>query len=290
MTCSEREHNNGTCDRRRATKRILTSGVCRWWLLAVVLPLGLLPAEPVAVRYLEGSVHGFLALRTREGKLLAAGDLTQVVHRDRVVSHLVFRFKDGSVDDETAVFSQRGHFRLISDYHIQKGPSFPNPVNVSIKVAAGEVTVRYREKGHVKVETDRLDLPPDLANGVILDVLKNIPPDEKETKLSYLAASPKARIVHLSIMPQGEETFVVGGIRHKATRFKVKVELGGMAGILAPFFGKQPADTDIWVVGGEAPAFVKAEGPLYVGGPIWRIELSIPVWRAERTRSERELQ
>jgi hypothetical protein len=72
------------------------------------------------VRYREGSVHGFLALRTMEGKTLAAGDLIQVVRGDRVVSHLVFRFKDGSIDDETAVFTQSGNFRLISDHHIQK--------------------------------------------------------------------------------------------------------------------------------------------------------------------------
>jgi hypothetical protein len=39
----------------------------------------------------------------------------------------------------------------------------------------------------------------------------------------------------------------------------VKVELGGVAGIIAPLIGKRPADTKVWVVGGEAPAFVKAE-------------------------------
>jgi hypothetical protein len=27
---------------------------------------------------------------------------------------------------------------------------------------------------------------------------------------------------------------------------------------------------------GEAPAFVKAEAPLYAGGPVWRIELATP--------------
>src|SRR3954447_8546058 len=79
-----------------------------------------MPAEPIAVRYVEGSVHGFLALRTMEGKILAAGDLVQVVRGNRVTSRLVFRFRDGSIDDETAVFSQRGSFRLISDHHIQK--------------------------------------------------------------------------------------------------------------------------------------------------------------------------
>jgi hypothetical protein len=102
---------------------------CGRRLLGVLAALpfvgGSLLAEPVSVRYREGSVQGFLALRTLEGKVLAAGDLTQIIHGDRVVSHLVFRFKDGSVDDETAVFSQHGTFRLISDHHIQKGPIFP---------------------------------------------------------------------------------------------------------------------------------------------------------------------
>jgi len=49
-------------------------------------------------------------------------------------------------------------------------------------------------------------------------------------------------------------------------------------GLVAPLVGKQPADTHVWILGGEAPAFVKSEGPLYVGGPIWRIELASPIW------------
>ena len=237
-----------------------------------------LSAEPVAVRYLEGSVHGFLALRSLQGQVLAAGDLTQVIRGSRVTSHLVFRFKDGSLDDETAVFSQRGVFRLIADRHVQKGPMFPQATDVLIKTAAGQVTVHYQEKGHAKVETSHLDLPSDLANGMILDVLKNITPDVKDTKLSYLAATPKPRVLHLAIAPQGDENFFVAGFRHKAVRIQIKPELGGLAGLIAPLIGKQPADLNVWVVGGEAPAFVKLEGPLYLGGPVWRIEMTSPVW------------
>jgi hypothetical protein len=248
-------------------------------LAALLVVAGSLLAEPVSVRYREGSVQGFLALRTLEGKVLAAGDLTQVIHGDRVVSHLVFRFKDGSVDDETAVFSQRENFRLISDHHIQKGPIFPESTDVSINAFTGQVTVRYRDKGQEKIETDRIDIPPDIANGIIFNVLKNIPPNIRETKLSYVAASPKPRLVKLSIKPQGEETFSVAGAPHKATRFRVKVEIDGIAGMIAPLVGKQPADTDVWVAGGVAPAFVKSEGPLYLGGPIWSIEMTSPVWR-----------
>ncbi len=258
-------------------------GSVRAWSLTSLLGIflfqpGPLAAEPVAVRYREGSVHGFLALRTLEGKILAAGDLTQTVRGNRVVSRLVFRFKDGSVDDETAVFSQERNFRLITNHHIQKGPSFPHPTDVSINSSTGQVTVRYTDNGHEKVETERLDLPPDLANGIVLNILKNIRPDTTETKVSYVVATPKPRLVKLSIIPQGEDTFSVAGSPYKATLFVVKVELGGVTGIIAPLVGKKPADTKVWVVGGGAPAFVKAEQSLYPNGPVWRIEMTSPVW------------
>jgi hypothetical protein len=245
---------------------------------ALLQPNGLV-AEPIAVRHLEGTVHGFLTLRTLSGDTIAAGDLIQVIQSDRVVSSLIFRFKDGSIDDETAIFSQRQSFRLINYRHVQKGPAFPNPMDVSIDVSTGQTRVSFSDDGKEKVETDRRDLPPDLANGLVLTIVKNIRPDAAETKLSYVAATPKPRLVKLAIAPQGEEAFSVGGARHKAVRFVVRVELGGLTGVMAKLLGKQPQDTHVWVLGGKAPAFVKSEGPFYQGGPIWRIELASPVWQ-----------
>jgi hypothetical protein len=71
-----------------------------------------LPAETVAVRYREGVGHGFLVLRTPDGKPLADGDSTQVVRGDLVTSKMSFKFADGSVYEETTIFSQRGTFQL----------------------------------------------------------------------------------------------------------------------------------------------------------------------------------
>jgi DNA-binding IclR family transcriptional regulator len=42
-------------------------------------------------------MHGFLALRSLDGKRLADGEMTQIAEGDRVTSRLIFRFKDGSV-------------------------------------------------------------------------------------------------------------------------------------------------------------------------------------------------
>ena len=249
------------------------------FVAAILLQPDLLSAEPVAVRYKEGSIHGFLVLRTMEGKILASGDLIQVIRGDRVVSSLVFRFKDGSVAEQTTVFSQSRNFRLLTYRHVQKGPSFPHPMDVSIDASNGQVTVRSNDGGKDKIETDHLDLPPDLANGLLLSLLKNLRTDAAETKVSYVAATPKPRLVKLAITRQGEETFWAAGARHRATRYAVKVELGGLTGVVAPLLGKQPEDIHVWILRGKAPAFVRMEGQLYQGGPVWRIELTSPVWR-----------
>ncbi len=245
---------------------------------ATLLTSVALRADLIPVLHMEGTVHGFLVLRTMEGKTIASGDLTQIVQRDRLVSDLVFHFKDGSVDDETTVYSQHRDFRLISDHHVQKGPSFPHPMDVSIDVSTGEVTVHSADGGKEKFEKDHLDLPPDLANGLILTLLKNIRPNSGEIKVSYVAATPKPRLVKLAIASQGEDTFRTAGAPHRATRFDLKVEIGGLAGVVAPLLGKQPKDILIWILDGKAPAFVRMEGQLYQGGPVWRIEMATPVW------------
>jgi hypothetical protein len=249
---------------------------------AALLVSGVLLAEQIPVRHIEGTVHGFLVLRNQEGAALASGDLIQTVQGDRLVSSLIFHFKDGSLDDETTTFSQRRNFRLLTDHHVQKGPSFPHPMDVSIDASTGQVRVRSFDDHKEKVETDRLDLPADLANGLLLTILKNIRPETAETKVSYVAATPKPRLVKLAIKPEGEETFSASGASHKAMRYNLKVEIGGLAGILAPLFGKQPKDIRVWILGGRAPAFVRMEGPLYQGGPIWTIELTSPVWPSPR--------
>lgn len=240
---------------------------------------GALPAEPVRVLRAEGVVHGFLVLRTLDGTALADGDLIQIARGDRVTSRLVFHFKDGSIHDETVVFSQRGRFRLVSDHLIQKGPTFPHPIDVAINGASGQVTVAYREDdGKEKLLTERMELPDDVSNGLMLTLLKNIDSKASTTTVSMVATTPKPRLVKLVVSPEGEDPFSIGSSSRKAIRYVVKVEIGGIAGLLAPLVGKQPPDTHVWVLTGEAPAFVKSEGPLYFGGPVWRIELTNPNW------------
>src|SRR5438046_9951821 len=102
-------------------------------------------AEMIPVRHTEGLIHGFLLVLTFEGKALADGQMTQDAQGDRVTNHLIFRFKDGSIYDDTTKFSQRGTFRLLSDHLSLRGPSFKRPVDTSIDASTGQVKVRYTD-------------------------------------------------------------------------------------------------------------------------------------------------
>ena len=252
----------------------------RCLLSALLLCTPCLPAhaDSVPVRYLQGASHGFLLLRDMDGKVLAVGDAMNQVHGDRVTSRLTFHFHDGSIDDDTTVYTQRGVFRLVSDHHVQRGPIFPKPMDMSVDVASGTVITRETEKdGQVKEKNEHLDLPPDLANGIWLTLLENIRPTTEKTSAPIVVAFNGARLIHLVVKPAEVATFHIGESARKAQRFEVRVELGGVVGVVAPLIGKQPHDLQFWILeGAAAPGFVQEEGQFYEGGPVWRINQTSP--------------
>jgi hypothetical protein len=238
-----------------------------------------LSADQVPVHNIEGRIHGFLVLRDLDNNLLASGTVIQFAQGDRVTNELSFQFKDGSVHQETAVFSQRRTFQLLTYRLVQKGPAFKRAMDMSLNVSTGQVTIQYTDDhGRDKTITDHLKLPADLANGIVTTLLGDIDPKSPKTTVSMLVATPEPRLVKLDISPSGEDSFSVGGAAAKAMRYAVKIDLGGIAGLIAPIIGKQPPDTHVWMVGGKAPGFLKSEGPLFQDGPVWRIELASPIW------------
>jgi hypothetical protein len=253
--------------------------ICSPFLLLVWALQPTAQSEPVPVRSVQGTIHGFLDLRSEDGQVVASGDSFQVVRGNRITSRTLFQFKDGSIDDETTVFSQRHALQLISDHRIQKGPSFPHPMDVLIDVPTGQVTVHSTGKdGKEEVKTDHLDLPPDLANGMVPVVLENLRPNSPMTTVSMVVATPKPRLVKLVISNVGDDKCFVAGSPRKAIHYDIKIDLGGVAGVVAPLIGKAPPDIQIWTIGGEATTFARERGPLYPEGPMMTIQLASPTW------------
>src|SRR5438046_4194846 len=95
---------------------------------AAMLQPSALSAELIPVRHTEGLIHGFLVVRSLEGKAVADGQMTQDARGDRVTNHLIFRFKDGSFYEDTTIFSQRGTVRLCAAHLTRVGPPVKQPL------------------------------------------------------------------------------------------------------------------------------------------------------------------
>jgi hypothetical protein len=232
--------------------------------------------QTVKVRYREGIARGFLVLRNEAGTTLASGEYSQVPEGNRVKARMFLRFRDGSLHEETTVYSQKVNFRLVRYHLVQKGRSFPNPCDVMIDVPSQSVNVLAPVKNGKSGEPEHIDLPSDLSNGLLFDLIKNLRTDAPQVKVSYLAPLAKPRMVKFAISFQKEEKFTVAGRSLIAAEWDVKAELGGLAGIVAPMTGKQPPDSHVWVAEGSVPAILRVDTTLYVGGPVWSIQLASP--------------
>ena len=208
-------------------------------------------AEQIPVRHKEGVTFGFLVLRNLDGQAIADGELKQVVKGEEVTDDLQFHFKDGSFYREITKFTQRDEFRLVSDQVVQKGPAFKQEMETWIDAVTGKITVRTVDKGKDKLTNKHLDVPPDVSNGLLFTLLKNVNP-AVETTISMVATSTSPRVVKLNIFPAEEKTIKVGLITHKAQQYVIKIKIGGVTGVIAPLLGKQPADIHIWILKSEA--------------------------------------
>jgi hypothetical protein len=240
-------------------------------VVGVVVALGITgwaAAAPVAVRFAEGVTRAFPVLKNADGEPLARGDLVQVARGDRVENRLVFHFRDGSLYDETVVFSQRETFRLLTYRIVQRGPSFPETLEASMDRATGRYEVRYRADDDSPEEhlTGTFAVPDDAYNGLLGLVLKNLP--RRPETVSIVAFTPRPRAVKLALLPVAEEAVTVGGVAMPAVRWHIRPQLGLLASLLVTDI----PDMRVWVLTGPVPAFLRAEGPLYFMGPVWRIE------------------
>jgi hypothetical protein len=248
-------------------------------LLVLATTPGTLTAAEVPVRLIEGALHGFLVLRTVDGAQLAQGDLFQVSREGEVRGHTVFLFNDGSILDETVLFTQRRVFTMQSYRLVQSGQAFPEDTEISLERATGKYHVKTRDhkNGREKVLEGTLDLPADVYNGMILTVAKNLREGAIET-VHLVAFTPQPRIIQLEMVPANKQKVLVGKLEKTAVHYVLRPRLGTWLKLFATLLGRVPPDEHAWIVIDEVPAFVRFEGPRYMNGPVWRIELTSPRW------------
>ncbi len=237
-------------------------------ILSTLVLYGTLLADPIAVRHKEGVSHGFLLLRTTQGRIIASGELIQDTDGEVVTTEVIFHFKDGSLDDETTTFTQNGVFRLMSDHLLQKGPSFPHPIDIRVDTKKKEVVVASGDNP----KNSQIDFPPDISNGMLFALFKNL--STSEIKVALLAPSANPRLVNMLIKSAGETGFAAGGTKGRAKEYVLRIQIGGITGAIAPVIGKQPPDGHVWLSAGPSPTVLRYEGVFYQGGPIWRVDMA----------------
>jgi hypothetical protein len=219
-------------------------------------------------------MHRFMVARSEDGKTVASGEFSQVVQGDEVTMRLTYHFVDGSIDDEETTYTQQGTLRLVRDHHIQKGPFFAKPIDFTVEAATGMVTSRTIDKnGKIHVETKHMDLPDDLANGIVGTLLLNVPHNTTPFRVGMLAPVGGGRLVRLLISAEDEQTVHLAGQTLKATVFRIHPELGGIVRLIARLLGLQPKDVMVWVLEGEEPAVAVIVGQLGGSGPVLSSEL-----------------
>jgi hypothetical protein len=236
-------------------------------------------AAPVAVQLPEGNARAFFVIRSLGGDQIAHAEFRQKPAGAVVESRLILTFKDGSVRDELSVFSQKGVFRLERYRLVQRGPSFPK-MEISFDRQSGQYEAVTQEKkgDEEKQASGVLDMPEDLYNGLAVVLLKNMSPRDDAT-VQTVVFTPKPRLVKTVLRREEQESVAIAGEERSVIRYVMKLELGGVAGMIAPLIGKEPPDLRYWLVPGEVPAFAKFEGAMFLNGPVWRLEPASPRWR-----------
>ena len=256
-----------------------------WIFVAVIIAMiGLMgspaSAAPIAVRFPEGIAHGFLLVRSSSGEIIGHGEMTQVVKEgDLVDSHLVFNFKDGSLHDEKVTFSQQGVFSMLRYHLVQRGPSFPDQIEVSIdrRTAEYKVSSRAGEEGKEEVLAGAFTLPKDVYNGIFVTMLLNLPKGASEM-VNFLAFTPAPEIFKLELQLAGEHTVQIDELSRKALHYVFRPDIGMVRELLGKATGKIPVHFhyDCWILADEVPSFLQFVGPLQLMGPTVRIELVSP--------------
>ena len=254
-------------------RTLLWLGLLGFWALFSTSSEG----KPVEVRFQEGVMQGYIALSTPGGERIADGEISQVATGpDRVAGRMVLRFHDGSQYDETVMFSQTQAFKLLRYSVEHKGPSFPQPLKFSLDGETGAYSLTLGGPSQTSLpRVGTLALPSDVYNGMTVTLLKNIPPS-RETSFHVVGVSDDPTLYSVVAQAVDVDEVKTGRTKAETVHYSLRPTLGWLTKTLAWLFSETIPEYHVWLTKSDIPAFVQFEGPLYVGGPTWRIVQTSP--------------
>ncbi len=222
---------------------------------------------------LEGSAHGFPALRSLEGEPLADGEFTQWFENDRLHVRILYDFGRSRSIEERVVLQQeprlvqeRWSWREVRDGELERA--------FAIDFLAGQATAEKREEGELRRWSERCELEPGraFAGSAFTLAIKGLAPRllRGETiELQTVGFTPKPRAATVSVSHAGVDRLTMSGRTIAGDRFVIHPEIPWIvrAFVSAP-------DTRIWLVHEPPAAFLRWEGPLAEpDDPVVRVDL-----------------
>lgn len=251
----------------------------QWIFILGFLAVPNTPAEakPVEVQLKEGVTQGYIKVSVPGGETIAEGEVSQVAAgAERIVGRMLLRFHDGSRYDETVIFSQNRTFKLLRYSVAQKGPSFPDEFHFDLDGATGAYTITegHNPKEH-SPRTGKMELPSDVYNGMTVTLLKNLP-ESGQVSFHMMSVGPDPALYPVVVRAKDVEAVKTGDRKGEALHYTLQPTVGWFTRSLAWLFSETIPEYNFWLIKHDVPAFARFEGPLYPGGPVWRIEQISP--------------
>lgn len=224
---------------------------------ALALTVLLASAGPIAVRVVPGALHGFPSLSDAAGNVIADGELSQELRGEVLLVHLRWSFGDGRRVEERAEFRVGAHLTQTRFTWVETAGEVEQR-RFEVDFSDGRaIAVTRNRKGEPEREEERLDLPDGRAftgYGTALAISQLELPAGGEEELTFVAFTPKPRIVRLGVRRNGEERIDAHGRSIRCDRFTLHPKIPFPVSLFAG-----AKDAHLWFTHGPPPALVRAE-------------------------------
>jgi hypothetical protein len=259
------------------------------WLVAMFLACAF-PAGAVELRYPEGTLRGFPAVRDQKGHLVADGTLTQWIEQGKLRVLATFRFRDGRRVQEKAVLAQTPELaQLRWEWEERRGDEVLRSFSVDLETGRALASKR-KDNGEVEHWEENLEDARKTGRAFaglgFMYAIKNLT-DEldrgEQVQLTAVAFTPKPRTVTVTVRRDLVGELTMAGRKLPAERFQIHPDVPSVAKI----FVKAP-DLYLWFYRPSPPAFLRADIPLAEpSDPVVRIEVLPTASLRRQARSAR---
>jgi len=185
----------------------------------------------------------------------------QTVRGDRLATHRIARFRDGSSDEDTAEARVAGTLEALGGRSIIRDPDGEAVADVRIDVANGHIEADWGRGSQRETLDEHVVLPRGTYWGpLIFIVLKNFEANAEDGRLAFrtVAPTPKPRVLDMELSRQGAAALDRVGLHLDTESFRLSPTVHWL---VDPVIRVIAPRATFWLLPGEPPALARFAGP-----------------------------